>query len=341
MKKRKSFFLLFILLLLSAIIFIFANNHVLELSSQLSQKMPPAQKPEGCGNLTIYVLNVSQADSIFIITPGNKTILIDSGSAMKPNSSDRVVEFLKEKNISRIDYLVASHYHEDHIGGMEKIFAAVEIGKVYDNRNCANISTRTAEKFIALRSMADAVVVTGTTDIPLDSCLSENRLIFPLSGSCSDDENENSILLHMAYGNTSFLFTGDCGADCESALLQQGISLHSDFLKIGHHGSSTSSSDRFLDAVGAGYYVISVDKTRSVTDSYFHPRAGTLENIYQHSGSATFRTDLNGDIKAVSNGGAITIFPEQSANECDIFSGYAGSDENSYSVITQLSARCG
>jgi len=340
MRKRKTFFVLAILLLLSAIIFLFANNHVPELSLQPIQKIASAQKPEGCGNLTIYVLNVSQADSIFIITPGNKTILIDAGSAMKPNSSDRVVEFLKKMNISKIDYLVASHYHEDHIGGMEKVFAKAVVGKVFDNGNCANISTRTAEKFIALRSMAEAVAVRDKIDLPSDGCFSQAKLIFPLGNDCSTDENENSLLMHLTFGNTSFLFTGDCGADCESALTKKGTNLHSDFLKVGHHGSSTSSSDQFLDAVGANYYAISVDKNRSVTDGYFHPRAGTLEKIYQRSGASLFRTDLNGEIKAVSDGGSIIIIPEQNTNECDIFSGYSGSNENSYSLITPLSGGC-
>jgi len=340
-RKRKSLFVLALSLLLSAIIFLFANNQVPELSPSTNQKAIPAPILGTCGNLTIYILNVSQADSIFIITPGNKTILIDAGSAMKPNSSDRVVEFLKKMNISRIDYLIASHYHEDHIGGMEKVFANAAVGKIFDNGNCANISTRTAEKFFALRSTADTLVVRDMVDLPSDGCFSQAKLIFPLGNDCSTDENENSILLHLTFGNTSFLFTGDCGGDCESAIVQKGIAIHSDFLKIGHHGSSTSSSNQFLDAVGAGFYVISVDKTRSVTDGYFHPRAGTLEKIYQRSGASLFRTDLNGEIKAVSDGGSIIIFPEQNADECDIFSGYAASDVNSYSSITQLSSRCG
>jgi len=340
MRRRKSFFVLAILLLLSAIIFLFANNWIPELSSP-SQSNQSIQKPEGCGNLTIYVLNVSQADSIFIITPGNKTILIDAGSAMKPNSSDRVVEFLKKMNISRIDYLIASHYHEDHIGGMEKVFAKAVVGKIFDNGNCANISTRTAEKFFALRSMADAVSVRDAIDLPSDGCLSEARLMFPLQDRCSSDENGNSILVHIRYGNKSFLFTGDCESKCEDAAINQGFAIRSDFLKVGHHGSTTSSSVRFLDAVGAGYYVLSVDKTRSVTDGYFHPRTEILERIYQRSVSSTFRTDLNGDIKAVSDGGNIIIIPEQNADEYDIFSGYAASDVNSYSSITQLSSRCG
>jgi len=303
----------------------------------------PAPPPAGCGDLTVYVLNVSQADSIFIITPGNRTILIDAGSKMKANSSSNAISFLKRMNVTRIDYLVASHYHEDHIGGMDSVFKGFQVGSVYDNGNCAGQSSATAKTFGAYAALYGSTAVSAPVDIPPDGCLSEAKLLFPYNqaGGCSKgDENDNSVLLHLVYGNTSFLFTGDCDEACESALLQQGVSLKSDFLKVGHHGSYTSSSVPFLDAVGARYYVISADLKRSVTDGYFHPREATLEKLYASSPDGVFRTDLNGDVRAVSDGSGIAVSPDSASGECDTFRGYTSADAGSYSLIPQLDGKC-
>jgi competence protein ComEC len=315
-----------------------------------SSQTPPAQQnatipaAAGCGNLEVYVLNVSQADSIFIRTPGNRTILIDAGSGMKPNSSSNALAFLKRMNVTKIDYLIASHLHEDHIGGMDKIFTGFGIGTVYDNGNCANLTTQVVKTFLAYAALGTPVSVTTTADIPSDGCLSEAKLIFPYgqSKACSkSNENDNSLLLHLVYGNTSFLFTGDCAGACEAALVSQGSALKSDFLKIAHHGSDTSSSQQFLDAVGAKYYVISTDNERSVKDGYFHPREVTLEKLHALAPTGTFRTDLNGDVKAVSDGSSITVIPSTVSGQCDIFKGYASADASSYSIIPALSGTCG
>jgi len=345
MRKAKLLSALAFAALLVIVAFIFVARGVPGAATPQPQNAPaaPSPPPAGCGNLTVYVLNVSQADSIFIITPGNKTILIDSGSKMKPDSSSNALAFLAKMNVTKIDYLVASHYHEDHIGGMDGIFKSFQVGGIYENGNCGGMTTDVAKKFRAYVALDGSTVVRNPVDIPSDGCLSEAKLIFPYNqknGCSKDNENDNSILLHLVYGNTSFLFTGDCDADCEAAVLQQGVSLKSDFLKVGHHGSDTSSTGPFLDAVGAEYYVISADRARSVTDGYFHPREATLEKLYRRSPNGVFRTDLNGDVKAVSDGSGISITPDVASGECDIFKGYASADAGSYSLIPQLSGKC-
>lgn len=316
----------------------------------LAPKPAAESIPEGCGLLRIYVINVSQADSILIITPQNKTILIDAGSGVKPNSSTNAISFLRSMNITRIDYLIASHYHEDHIGGMESIFSNFGVGKVYDNGNCGNYSSRSQRDFQLYASRHEFVHITQNTPLQMDSCLAESRLIAPYSppGRCfnsnrdSSNENENSILLRIVYGNTSFLFTGDCEENCERELLQKGENIRADFLKVGHHGSATSSSPGFLSAVDAEYYAISTDKNRSVTDGYFHPRQIPLENIYVRGAGegALFRTDLNGNIEIISDGSHIQIHSAASAPICQLFSGYSSADVSSYAPIPALSSRC-
>ena len=310
--------------------------------------------PSSCGLLRVYVINVSQADAILIITPSNRTIMIDSGSGMKKNSSTNALAFLKKMGVARIDYLIATHYHEDHIGGMNSMFKDFDIGTVYDNGNCGNYSSVTEVSFQGYALSHDFIHVKTDMDMPAESCLARAQLIVAYdrpegcwnSNKDTSNENDNSILLRLAYGNTSFLFTGDCEADCEAELLKQGTYLRSDFLKVGHHGSATSSTQPFLDAVGAEYFAISTDKARSVTDGYYHPRQASLSNIFSHDAFAqgashTFRTDLEGDIAAVSDGSAITITAAANAAACQIFSGYSSSSVSSYGPIPPIAGSCG
>ncbi len=307
----------------------------------------------GCGMLRAFVINVSQADAILIITPGNKTLLIDAGSGMKPNSASNAVAFLKRMGVKRIDYLIASHYHEDHIGGMDDVFSNFDVGSVYDNGNCGNYSSGVQREFQRLASSHEFIHVTQDMDIALDACLSQARLIVAYdrpqgcwpSGSDSSDENDNSVMLRIAYGNTSMLFSGDCETGCEQQLVAQGTELHSDFLKVDHHGSGTSSTAPFLAAASPRFFAISTDRNRSVTDGYYHPRQLALGNIYVQ-GSANswngslFRTDLEGDITAVSDGRTISVSAASSASECQLFSGYTSTNVSSYGVIPALAAGC-
>jgi competence protein ComEC len=313
--------------------------------------------PAGCGMLNIHVLNVSQADAILIITPSNRTILVDSGSLMKKDSATKVMEYLDSMGIKRIDYLIATHYHEDHIGGMESVASALRIGTFISNGNCGSYKSATAQKLITLASSLNSTIVKTDMDLPPDPCMGQERLIVAYdrpegcwpSSSDTSNENENSILLRLVYGNTSFLLASDCETGCEAELLRQGTFLRSDVLKVGHHGSGTSSSDAFLSAVGAEKYVISVDKNRSVIDGYYHPRLDTLSRIYEHGGGIgnsgsqgnTFRTDSEGDVDFVSDGKTITALARQEASDCDIFSGYGGAQTSSYGKILQMLGRCG
>jgi competence protein ComEC len=253
-------------------------------------------------------------------------------------------------NISRIDRLIASHYHEDHIGGMESVFSNFEIGKVYDNGNCGNYSSGAQRDFQLYASRYDFIHIPQDTNLQIDSCLAESRLIAPYAppgkcfsaGSDSSNENDNSLLLRIVYGNTSFLFTGDCEARCEEELMQKGENIRADFLKVGHHGSATSSSPEFLSAVSASFYAISADRNRSAEDGYFLPRQIPLENIYATGAApdSLFRTDLNGNIEVISDGSSIHMSSDASAPQCKLFSGYASSDASSYGVISSLSAQC-
>lgn len=339
-KKSTVFLVLIVLFLIITVLF--AVIYVMQ--TKTPQDKSAIVTSENCGNLAVYVLNVSQADSIFIITPANKTILIDAGSKSTKNSAEQVVAFLKQNNISKIDHVIATHCHEDHIGGMELIFANFEVENVYENGNCGSYDSKTAKRFWAYRSIENFITVKQDMQLDLDNCLSEAMAIVAYDNKNGSwpghEENDNSILLRLVYANTTFLFTGDCEKECEEALLAQNTNLKADFLKIGHHGSATSSTEPFLDAVDATYFAISVDHKKSASDGYFHPRLSTLEKLYERADNSVFRTDLNGEIKAISNGKAIIVVPETKVGECESFAGYPSWPTAEYSVVPVLKSQC-
>jgi competence protein ComEC len=231
-------------------------------------------------------------------------MLIDGGNRA---DGEDVVEYLNDQGVTRLDYAVATHPHEDHIGGLPTVIQNVEIGSFL-------LPEKTATTNIYL-SMLDALEETNTpTSVPspgetftLGSCtvqvLGPNQVY--------DDANNNSIVLRVTCGSTVFLFTGDMETKAETDLLATGMTLSADVLKVGHHGSSTSSSSAFLDAVSPTYAVISCE----TGNDYGHPHQETLDALEQR-GITLYRTDTMGTVIAQSDGNEIT-FTTQSGVSAD------------------------
>lgn len=254
----------------------------------------PSSDEFSASSMEVHFIDVGQGDSA-LIRSGGQTLLIDAG---ENDQGDRVVSYLKSLGIERLDYVVGTHPHSDHIGGLDTVLRAFDVGTVILSPKAH--TTRTFEDVL------DAVEEKGLTltkpvvgdEYPLGDATF--RIIAP-NGDYGDDLNNWSVGLQITDGETSFLFTGDGESQAEADMAANGISLRSDVLKLGHHGSSTSSSTLFLDAVDPDYAVISC----GTGNSYGHPHQETLEKL-EERGIQFFRTDQQGTIIAYSDGKTIT-----------------------------------
>jgi len=247
--------------------------------------------------LTVSYIDVGQADSILIQTPGGKNVLIDAGNNEDANT---IVTYLKGKNISRLDYVIATHSHEDHIGSMDTVINTFDIGNMVMPKETSNTQT--------FRDLLTAIANKGLKPIEAKAGLKFDfgselyaELLAPNS-SGYEDINDYSAVLRLVYGENSFLFTGDAEAKSETEMLHLGSQLKADVLKVGHHGSNSSSSAAFLANVHPKYAVISVGKG----NTYGHPTAGALERLGS-IGTTIYRTDESGTIVCESDGETITF----------------------------------
>jgi len=244
-------------------------------------------------DLTVSYIDVGQADSILIKSPNKKSILIDAGNN---EDGDNVVSYLKEKGIKKIDVLIGTHAHEDHIGGMDEVIENFDVGKFYMPKVQTN--TKTYEDVLNAAKQKSLTIISAAANLNID--LDKEIIInmFAPNSSTYEDLNNYSSVIKLTYKNNSFLFTGDAEIDSEKEMLNKGYSLKSDVLKIGHHGSNSSTSEEFLKAVSPTYAVISVGKE----NPYGHPSQETINKL---KGIKVYRTDIDGSIEATSNGNTI------------------------------------
>ncbi len=282
-----------------SILFIFTCFFILAFISGCSSNPAPIENgEEGLSReLEVHFIDVGQGDSTLIKLPNKESILIDAG---KNVDSELVVNYLKKEGIKKIDYVIGTHPHEDHIGGLDVVIESFEIGRVYLPRVVH--TTKTYEDVLLAIKNKNLKVIEAKGGVTLD--IPEVNAIFVAPNSSEyKDINNYSAVLKLTYQDTSFIFTGDAEELSENEmLLQSYTNLDTDVLKVAHHGSSTSTSEAFLEAVSPKYAVISLGEN----NTYGHPHFETIDKLNRHQ-IKYFRTDLQGDIIATSDGTKISF----------------------------------
>jgi beta-lactamase superfamily II metal-dependent hydrolase len=251
-------------------------------------------------NLTIAFVDVGQGDSILVILPNTKTLLIDGGER---EGSGKVLTSLREYGLSHIDVMVATHPHADHIGGLIDVIKNVDVGQVLDSGQVH--TTQTFEDFLdALETKQIPLKSVREGDsINLDPTVKVEVLNPPanlLDSAYNEAEfNGNSVTLKLTYGEFSALLVGDIQETNEARLVSENnTALDVEVLKAGHHGSRTSSSSPFLNAVTPEVVIISA----GAGNTYGHPHQEALDRISAARTEHLFRTDIDGTITLTANG---------------------------------------
>ncbi len=244
-------------------------------------------------DLKVYFFDVGQADSILITNNGHN-MLIDAG-----NNEDgpKLVKYIKEDlGITEFDYLIGTHPHEDHIGGLDDIINNFDIKKIY----LPDITTTTKTFEDVLDAISSKELTITIPKIGETFKLGEADFTVLYTGTNSSDLNSTSIITKMIFGKYSYLFTGDTTSDIEKTILDQNIDI--DVLKVAHHGSKYSSSLEFLEKTTPSYAIISVGKN----NSYNHPSSETINNLKKYTNNIYLTSEL-GTILLTSNGQTIDV----------------------------------
>lgn len=241
-----------------------------------------------------HFIDVGQGDCILLRSEG-ESMLIDAGNN---KDGDAVVQYLKNVGITSLDYIVGTHPDADHIGGLDLVINSLQIGKVYMPKK--EHTTKTFEDvLLAVQNKGLKITAPKVGDmIQLGSA----SIMVMGPAVTYEDNNNNSIVLKVVHGKNSFLLTGDAELEAELDELSSGMDLSATVLKVGHHGSHSSTSKDFLEAVHPTYAVISC----GVDNSYGHPHIETL-NYLNEGQVEVYRTDLSQTIIMTSNGKEIDI----------------------------------
>lgn len=254
------------------------------------------KKENKSGQLVVCFIDCGQGDAILIKTPEGEYMLVDGG---KPEEGENISEFLRNQGVKQLAVIVGTHPHSDHIGGLAKIINNFLVEKVYLPRVTHNTTAFEAMlKAIKGKNLKISTARKGV-EIPLEGV--QARFIAPV-GENYEELNNYSAVIKIDYGDVSFVLTGDAEEFSEKEMLVSGEKLKADVLKVGHHGSSSSTSSAFLKAVAPQYAVIMC----GADNDYGHPHRETLAAL-DNVGVKVYRTDLDGTIIMKSDGHNINI----------------------------------
>jgi beta-lactamase superfamily II metal-dependent hydrolase len=244
--------------------------------------------------MEVHFIDVGQGDSTLITCDGH-AMLIDAGDYSKGTA---IQNYLQRQKVTKLDYLILTHPDSDHIGGAPVIITKFEIDKVF----VSNYEKDNKTYLKLIQALDNKRLKYTTPKVGTQYTLGTAKITILAPNGEYDNPNDASVALMIQNGENKFLFTGDAGEDAERDMLETDIGLSADVLKAGHHGSRTSTSGKFFEAVSPSCAVISCGED----NSYGHPHAETL-NTFRMNGVKVYRTDEDGTIVAVSDGKKVTF----------------------------------
>lgn len=290
-KRKYIYYLVAAIILLFQLLSNYNNNENLDIKAEIS------------GKLTVDFIDVGQGDAILVRSPQGLAMLIDAGDNTE---EDRMVQFLQDKGIKKLDYVIGTHPHADHIGGLDKVIRTFDIGQIYMPKKAH--TTKTFKDVLLAVKEKGYKIQTAKAGVTLD--LGEGvevQMVAPVRDTY-EDMNDYSAVIRLSYGDTSFLFTGDAEKISEDQMLDGKYPLQSTVLKVGHHGSITSTTDEFLKAVSPTFGVISSQKD----NSYGHPHKEIIKKL-EKANVTYYDTQDHGTVTAITDGETIEWITEGSS----------------------------
>ena len=252
--------------------------------------------------LSVHFIDVGQGDSILVEAPDHNEMLIDAG---EPGAA--VADYLKREGVDDLEVVVSTHPHSDHVGGLPEVLDAFRVKQVIDSETPDNTKPKPKQYQTYLARIDTAKIPLKHERNGYEFELAPGVVVYVLGPVLlsSDNPNDRSVVLRITYGKTTYLLMGDAESAEEKSILGTRVTLKADVLKVGHHGSATSTSQKLLDAARPKYAVISC----GVNNQYSHPEPKILARLVG-MGAEIHRTDLEGTIVSVSDGEKVTISAE-------------------------------
>lgn len=256
-------------------------------------------------DLELHFIDVGQGDSTFIKTPSGYTMLIDAGD--NSHGSD-VVSYIKGLGVKKIDVLVGTHPDADHIGGIDNVIDSFEVGEFYMPKKTHD--TKTYEDVLKAAKNKGLKIKAAVADKIIAFDPATKAVFLSPENQTYSDNNSYSAVIKLTYGQNTFLLTGDTEKENEAKMMDKyGISLQSDLIKLAHHGSSTSNTPAFLDAVNPQLAVASC----GYKNKYSHPHKEVLQYLEEND-IPIYRTDEQGNIIVYSDGQKLSINQDEAGS---------------------------